>query len=260
MKTLRAPVLLLALAAAACNSSQPASANDGGSPAGDATLPEAGDAAGEAGDDSTVAEDVQDAATSPCVAIEAGTLAPSEDCLLLGPCPVGCGHGTASAYACAPDNAGNATYPSAFLPPADPVHVIEYAPGAGPWDGGAYVSCAPLACVRWSLADNGPGGSAWAADPCSNPDATNATEAWVCPSYQGFQPGMAGCFNAGAGQEIGGAGTGMVTNVVWCCPSAFEDGGGEGGGGEGGPAAEAGTGDASATEGGSDAGTDATPE
>jgi hypothetical protein len=254
MKTLRVPVLVLALATAGCNSSQPASASDGGSPASDATLPEAGEAAGDAGDDSTAALDAQDAGPSPCADLEAG-LAPSNDCLLLGQCPLGCAHGTASAYACAPDDAGNATYPSTFVPPADPVHAVEYVPGAGPWDGGAYVSCAPLACVRWSLADNGPAGSAWAADPCSNPDAADATQAWVCPSYQGFQPGMAGCFNAGAGQQIGGAGTGMVTNVVWCCPGTFEEGGVEGG-----PVNEAGAGDASSTEGGSEAGSDATSE
>ncbi len=259
MKTLRIPVLALALAAAGCNSSRPSSANDGGSPAGDATLPEAGD---DADDDSAAAQDAQDGTASACVGLEAG-LAPSDDCLLLGQCPLGCGRGTAAAYACAPDDAGNATYPSAFLPPADPVNVVEYLPAAGPWDGGAYVSCAPLACVRWSLADNGPSGSAWAADPCSNPDATNATQAWVCPSYQGFQPDVTGCFNAGLSQRIGGGGTGMVANVVWCCPSGLEDGGPRGGsdaGSEGGPAVEAGTSEASTTEGGSEAGADATSE
>jgi hypothetical protein len=254
MKTVRSLVLVLAFATASCNSSQSASGNDGGSPAGDATLPEAGDAAGDAGDDSTAAQDAQDAGTSPCANLEAG-LAPSNDCLVLGQCPLGCARGTASAYACAPDDAGAATYPSTFVPPADPVHVVEYVPHAGPWGGGAYVSCAPLACVRWSLADHGPAGSAWAADPCSNADAADATEAWVCPSYQGFQPGMAGCFNAGAGQQIGGPRTGMVTNVVWCCPGAFMEGGVEGG-----PVNEAGTRDASSTEGGSEAGADAASE
>jgi hypothetical protein len=255
MKTLCIPTLAWALAMAGCNSSQPASANDGGPPASDATLPEAGDAAGDAGDDSTAAQDAQDVGTSPCTDLEGGTLAPSTDCLLVGQCSLGCVHGTATAYACAPDDAGNATFPSTFVPPADPVHVIEYVPGGGPWDGGAYVSCAPLACVRWSLADHGPTGSAWALDPCSNPDAAGATQAWACPDYQGFQPAMAGCFNSGAGQQVGGAGTPLMTNVVWCCPGAFEEGGVEGG-----PANEAGTGDGASTEGGSDAGADATSE
>jgi hypothetical protein len=254
MKTLRISALAFALATGGCNSSPQSSANDGGSPAGDATMPEAGDDAGEAGDDSAT-PDAGDESTTPCVSAEAGA-APSDDCLLLGQCPLGCAHGTASAYACAPGDGGVGTYPSTFLPPADPVHVIEYLPGAGPWDAGAYVSCAPLACVRWSLADNGPSGSAWPGDPCSNPDAANATQAWVCPSYQGFQPDIAGCFNAGTGQQVGGAGTGMVTNVVWCCPTAFEEGGAEGG-----PPLEASTGDASApTDAGPDGGADATTE
>jgi hypothetical protein len=228
MKTLRFSVLALALATAGCNSSQQAGGNDSGPPAGDATVPEAGDDAGEAGDDSAAAPDAEEEATLPCVDTEGGA-APSDDCLLLGQCPLGCARGTATAYACAPGAGGGGTYPAAFVPVADPVHVIEYVPGAGPWDGGAFVSCAPLACVRWSLADNGPSGSAWPGNPCSDPDAANATEAWVCPAYQGFQPAMSGCFNAGSGQQVGGAGTGMVTNVVWCCPPAFAEGGAEGG-------------------------------
>jgi hypothetical protein len=255
MKTLRISVLAVVAATAGCNSSQPARSSDGGSPGSDATLPEGGDDAGEAGDDAAVASDTGDEAPVPCTDTEGGT-APSDDCLLLGQCPLGCAHGTASAYACAPGDGGGGTYPSVFLPIADPVHVIEYVPGAGPWDAGAYVSCAPLACVRWSLADNGPSGSTWPADPCSDPDAASATLAWVCPAYQGFQPDVAGCFNAGPSQQVGGAGTGMMTNVVWCCPPALEDSGAEGG-----PPVEASTGDASGqTEAGSEAGADATSE
>jgi hypothetical protein len=247
MKALRISVLAIA-ATAGCNSSQPSSTNDSGPPSVDATT-------AEAGDDSATAPDAEEEATTPCVDTEGGAT-PSDDCLLLGQCPLGCVHGTASAYACAPGDSGAGTYPSTFVPPADPVHVIEYVPGAGPWDAGAYVSCAPLACVRWSLADNGASGSAWPGDPCSDPDAADATQAWVCPAYQGFQPEGPGCFNAGPSQQVGGAGTGMMTNVVWCCPPPFEEAGAESG-----PPVEASTGDASgATEAGSEGGTDATSE
>ena len=241
-------------------SSRQGSAIDGGSQVGDATAPAPG---AEGGGNSAPADDAGDGASAPCVDYEGGAQ-PSDDCVLLGQCPLSCAFGTASAYACAAGDASVATYPSVFVPRADPVHVIEYLPGAGPSEGGAYVSCAPLSCVRWSLADHVNGGSAWPGDPCSSPDATIATQAWVCPSYQGFQPDVSGCFNAGVGQTLGGSGTAMAINIVWCCPAPSDDGGGESGTldgdgrAEGGPSSQ----DGSVIEAGSvpEGGLDATTE
>jgi hypothetical protein len=111
-------------------------------------------------------------------------------------------------------------------------------PEAGPWDAGAYLSCAPQSCVRWSLADHVGGGSAWSSDPCAASDSDSgdptATEAWACPSYEGFQPPLSGCFNAGVGQQLGGPGTGIAVNVLWCCPPPTPDAGAEAGATEGG--------------------------
>jgi hypothetical protein len=217
---------MVLLAVAACHSQSANPVVDGGSESGaDATsMPPPGD---DGGGDSG-ATDAGIDTSAPCIDHEGGA-APSDNCLFLGQCPVGCVMGTASAYACAAYDPTIGTFPSSFRLMADPVHVIGYLPEAGPWDGGAYVSCAPQACVRWALADEVEGGSSWPSNPCSNPDADDATQAWVCPSYEGFRPPGDGCFNAGAGQELGGGSTGMAVNVVWCCPPQSDDGGGEGG-------------------------------
>ena len=155
-------------------------------------------------------------APSPCVDLDATLRAPSVDCLYGGHCPVGCAGGTASAYACDPGPGGVATYPAAFDPPSDLVDLIAYVPDAYPWEAGAYLSCAPLGCTRWSTADHVDGGSAWPGDPCAAGGA--AAHVWACPTTPGILPSPAGCFNAGDRQRIGGADTGIPVNVLWCCP------------------------------------------
>jgi hypothetical protein len=237
MSAFRSLVVAAALLAG-CHSEGAANPGDAGPDAGDDTGPSPGD---DGGDDASSADDASEAGPPPCVDFDGGAV-PSDDCILLGACPLDCVQSTASAYACAAYDPTVGTYPSAFLLMADPVHVVDYLPDAGPWDAGAYVSCAPQSCVRWSLADHVEGGSAWAGDPCSIFDASadasfdwaTATEAWACPAYEGFQPPIPGCFNAGVGQQLGGPGTGVAVNVVWCCPPAAADAGPEASTAEGG--------------------------
>ncbi|HEY8089013.1 MAG TPA: hypothetical protein VIF09_14235 [Polyangiaceae bacterium] len=191
-------------------------AGDGGG-ASDATTLDAisddgGGPASDAGDDSEAS------GQPPCVAYGDAGRGPSDDCVYSGRCPFDCVGGTASAYACAAGPGPTAEYPSAFTLPAEIVHVVDFQPSAYPWDAAAFVSCAPLACVRWATADHVDGGSAWGGDPCS--DGGAATEAWACPTLPGVQPAGIGCFNAGDSQRIGGPGTGVDENVVWCCPPA----------------------------------------
>jgi hypothetical protein len=241
MKRTRPLVLAIASLVAGCHSN----AGTGGADA--STDASGGDGGTMIGDDGATAEDDAgdaDAGLPVCSPLDASV--PSDNCIFLGRCPEGCVSGTASAYACAATGTKVASYPSAFYLMLDPVAAIAYLPDAGPWDAGAYLSCAPQACVRWSLADHVNGGSGWLADPCANVDPT-ANQAWACPSYEGFQPPLAGCVNAGSGQQIGGAGTGVAPNVLWCCPPS---GGTDGGTGTDGAS------DAGASDGGPDGGLD----
>jgi hypothetical protein len=230
---MRTLVFAAACLLGACNSSgsQPQPGNDSGA---DATT---GDASGDATD---AAEELE--AEPPCLPLTAGNPSPSLDCIYAGACPSACGMGTQSAYACnaasvALPDAG--TYPSAFEVPAGIVTIVGFEPTAYPWDAGAFVSCAPLTCVRWATADHVDGGSAWAADPCGMPDASPL--AWVCPPFPGVIPPIdAGCTNAGDMNVIGGQGTGVPTQAVWCCGGSL-------------PAEDAGAGDASPADAAPDA-------
>jgi len=213
----------------------------------DSTAPQGDDAASSAAD----AGDAADAPSlPPCTDIDAGTPVQSDDCVYAGPCPQDCAMSTASAYACAAGDGGAATYPSTFSLPADPVDVVALQAAAYPWDAGAYVSCAPLACVRWATADHVEGGSAWPSDPCAIGDA--AVLAWACPASPGVMPPLAGCFNAGDGQQIGGVGTPVPANAVWCCPPAPTA--------DGGPGDDGGAADAAGPDAAADAGADAASE
>ncbi len=198
------------LLALGCNSSgnqaQPTDAGPADATA-DATSP---------GDAGAVEAQSEAAAPSTCLDLDASLPGPSVDCVYGGHCPVNCIQNTASAYACNAGPDGGATYPAAFNPPSDIVDIVAFQPGAYPWEGGAYVSCGSLSCVRWATADHVDGGSAWAADPCG--DGGAATQAWACPTTPGVVPAVAGCFNPGDLQNIGGPGTGIPVNVVWCCP------------------------------------------
>jgi hypothetical protein len=211
--------LLLALG---CNSSgNQAPLGDAGS---DATTDATGPSDGGAADTTSEAE----AATpSTCLAVDASLPVSSADCVYGGHCPVSCAGGTASAYACSAGPDAAAAYPAVFDPPSDTVTIVAYEPGAYPWDGGAYLSCAPLTCTRWATADHVDGGSAWAADPCA--DGGTATQAWACPTTPGVFPSPSGCFNPGDLQNIGGPGTGLPVNVVWCCPPLASTATGDGG-------------------------------
>ncbi|MGD0528837.1 MAG: hypothetical protein ABSE49_27110 [Polyangiaceae bacterium] len=168
---------------------------------------------------------------STCLDIDATLPVASFDCVYGGHCPVSCSGGTASAFLCNGGPDGAATYPGVFNPPSDPVDIVASQPGAYPWEAGAaYVSCAPLACTRWATADHVDGGSAWAGDPCA--DGGVATQAWACPMTPGILPTPSGCFNAGDLQIIGGPGTGLPANGVWCCPplaTPGDDGGSDAG-------------------------------
>jgi hypothetical protein len=198
------------LLALGCNSTGSQAQPSDGGPA-DATT----DAA-PPGDGATAEAQVDAGNPSTCLDIDATLPLPSLDCVFGGHCPFNCLGGTASAYACNAGPDGAATYPAVFNPPSDPVDLIAYQPGAYPWEAGAYVSCAALTCTRWATADHVDGGSAWAGDPCA--DGGTATEAWACPTTAGVIPPATGCFNPGDLQNIGGTGTGIPVNVVWCCP------------------------------------------
>jgi hypothetical protein len=182
------------------------------------------DDGGSLGDDA--AEDASDAALPLCADYEAGIYA-SDNCVFAGSCPLGCLNGTASAYACAAAaggvDASAAPYPGVFTAPTDTVHVYAYQAVAYPWEAGAFLSCAPLACVRWSAADHVAGGSAWPGDPCGG-EAGAATQAWACPASPGVVPPVNGCVNAGDGQRIGGVDSGVPVNGVWCCPPSVDAG------------------------------------
>jgi hypothetical protein len=182
------------------------------------------DASSEGGSD---AGDEADASLPPCVPLVAAQLAPSKDCVFAGSCPEDCTLGTASAYACAVvppvgDASPSPSYPSVFTAPIGIVNVIAAGTGEYPWDAAAFVSCGPLACVRWNLADHVGGTSAWAGDPCG--DGGDDTEAWSCPPSAGVVPPVAGCFDTGALGSIGGPGTGVPQQNVWCCPGPTDAG------------------------------------
>jgi hypothetical protein len=150
-----------------------------------------------------------------------GQRGPSTDCLFLGACPLGCAAGTASAYWCAAGDASLAFYPSVFTVPAGVVEVVALEDASDPWDARAFVSCGPLACVRWSLADHLDGGSAWSGDPCG--DAGDAVEAWACPASPGVLPPPPGCLPSG--DALGGdAGSPLPLNQIWCCPPSADGG------------------------------------
>jgi hypothetical protein len=167
--------------------------------------------------------------SAPCLDIDASLPSPSHDCVYEGHCPANCSSGTASAYFCNVGPDASASYPGNFSPPSDSVDIIAYQAVVYPWDAGAYLSCAPLSCTRWATADHLDGGSAWSADPCA--DSGTATQAWACPTAPGVLPTVAGCVNAGDLQRIGGPGTGIPVNIVWCCPAppGGADAGGEAG-------------------------------
>jgi hypothetical protein len=186
-----------------------------------------GDATEEGGLDGGDDGEAGDAGVLPCTPLVAAQLAPSEDCVFAGPCPEDCTLGTASAYACvltAPmaDAAPSPEYPSVFTAPIGIVNVVASETSAYPWDASAFVSCGPLACVRWATADHIGGTSAWPGDPCA--DGGMATLAWSCPTSPGVVPPVAGCFATGALGEIGGPGTGAPAQNVWCCPGPADAG------------------------------------
>jgi hypothetical protein len=183
------------------------------------------DASSDGGEDA--GEDA-DATLPTCVPLVAAQLLPSNDCVFAGTCEESCSMGASSAYYCAPvppigDAALSPTYPSVFTAPIGIVNVIANDPSAYPWEAGAFVSCAPVSCVRWSLADHVGGPSVWPGDPCS--DAGDDLEAWTCPSFAGVQPPAAGCFDTGGLGAIGGPGTGVPPQNVWCCPGLGLDAG-----------------------------------
>jgi hypothetical protein len=224
-------VTTLALLLVGCNSrgTQVQQSSDAG---GDATI-------GDAGGDAEDANEEQADAGAPCTPIVPGNPVPSMDCVFAGSCPIDCLQGTAGAYVCNADTVApdSGAYPSEFQAPTGIVTVVGFDTAAYPWDAGAWVSCGPLACVRWATADHVDGGSAWPADPCDN-DAGEPL-AWVCPPSSGvLPPPDAGCTNAGDMNIIGGGEAGVPANTVWCCPgvspSTSDGGSTEGGATEGG--------------------------
>jgi hypothetical protein len=252
------PALAAACLATGCSSEGSSLVHSVVDAAPDATLSD--DAGVSPGDDGAGSDDGGLTAPQCMPTLPEGGSAPSDDCVGIGRCPQDCLSGAASAFACAAPDPTVGTYPSVFVARGDPMFLIGYVPSAYPWEAGAFVTCGAQACVRWATADHVEGGSAWASDPCAGGDGgASAPLAWACPEYQGFTPPVAGCFNAGIGQEIGGADTGAARSAVWCCPPA-PDGGDDGGEGDG--ATPDGTaGDGAAAEGGTsgdDASDDAT--
>jgi hypothetical protein len=201
-----------------CNSSGTAAEiADSGPP--DATL---GDAATDAPPDAT--EESEGA--PPCPPYGTGVLIPSTDCVFVGPCGFACSGGTASSFACNARSStglvdGSSLYPAVFTAPIGIVMAVGGSAEQYPWEAGAFLSCAPLSCVRWSTADHVDGGSAWPGDPC-NTEAGLAEQAWACPTSPGIVPGAPDCFNSGAFNAVGGAGTGIAINNVWCCPADLD--------------------------------------
>ncbi len=224
MRPGNAAVLALLLG---CNSTgTSAGAADGGA---DATAGSSDDG-GSAG-----TGDAADAAAeptgTPCIDLDATLPVPSSSCVYAGSCPAVCSLGTASGYLCAVGPDASLTYPAVFSPPpVDSVDIIGFEPDAYPWSAPAYLSCAALTCTRWSIGDHVEGGSAWPEDPCGPTDAGTeggpildagapiTTQAWACPTLPGLAPPVAGCVAAGDLQRIGGPGTGIPVNAVWCCP------------------------------------------
>jgi hypothetical protein len=209
-----------------CNSGgTSAGATDGGT---DATT-SSGDG-GSAGDDAA-SDAPEEPMATPCIDLDASLPVPSSDCVYAGNCPAVCNMGTASAYLCVVGPDASLTYPAVFSPPpVDSVDIIGFEPDAYPWDTAAYLSCAALTCTRWATADHVDGGSAWPGDPCGPTDSgaedgspadagpSLTTQAWACPTLPGLAPALAGCIAAGDLQRIGGPGTGIPVNAVWCCP------------------------------------------
>lgn len=206
----------------------------------DATM---GDASGDAEDAS---EDAGDA-IAPCVSIVAANPVPSQDCFFGGSCPADCAGGTAAAYLCSVASVAvdAGLYPSAFQAPTGIVSIVGFETASYPWDAAAWVSCGPLACVRWATADHVNGSSSWPSDPCAGDGG--GPLAWVCPPYAGVQPPTdAGCINAGDMNVVGGGEAGTPPNTIWCCPGVPV------------PPMEGGSPEAAAPEGGSgDGSTDA---
>lgn len=215
-----------ATAGAACSSSgSSALTGDGGT---DATV--GGDDASDAGPEGAADAGSDVTALLPCFDISMVGPRASSDCVYAGPCPEDCLAGTASSYACvagppvvfmgATIADASPTYPAVFTQPTGVVSIIAAQGGQYPWDGSVFVSCGPLSCVRWATGDHGASGSSWPADPCADAgtDAGAATAAWTCPLAGSVVPPGAGCFNAGTVQHIGGPGTGVPEQSVWCCP------------------------------------------
>ena len=192
----------------------------------DGSVEDATSAEGAAGDGEGEGDEAEDAAVDAEAAgacfYSGNPAAPSSDCVFVGVCPLDCFEGTASEYACVPpSDAGAGAYPAVFALPIGYIEVVSDEDAGYPWMLPASLACAPLGCVRWATADHGDGGSAWPGDPCA--DAGSAVEAWACPPYPGLTPPASGCVNAGEQQAIGGAGSGIPTNSVWCCDSAGAD-------------------------------------
>jgi hypothetical protein len=175
--------------ALACNATGTEPAQPGDAGADGTTSPTS---TGSPSDGGSSESAVEASLASTCLDLDAGILSASVDCVYGGHCPVSCASGTASAYLCRAAADASATYPAELDPPSDGVDVIAWQPDAYPWDGGAYLSCAPLTCTRWATGDHANGGSAWSGDPCAEGGA--ATEAWACPTFPGVLPTPAGCF------------------------------------------------------------------
>lgn len=241
------PLLLIECTSTGTNASIPEAGSDGTVVGEGSTSPDAELDAGTG--------DAADAPFSPCYPVVPAQPYPSDDCVYLGACPQDCLTNTASAYACfvpagTPGAGGDASplYPSVFTAPIGVVNVVAITSDQYPWNGNAYVACAPLSCVRWSTGDHVDGSSAWPGDPCGG-DAGAAVQAWSCPGSPGVVPPGPGCFNPGALDTLGGPETGVPLESVWCCPPPPDAGSPEedaepGDAAEAGVANDAGAGDA----------------